>query len=52
MYIAQKYNIFVVPSDDFGVTGYVRVSYCVKEGTIKNSYEAFKSLKEYYEALK
>ena len=50
--VAQKYNIFVVPSDDFGVNGYVRVSYCVKEDTIKNSYEAFKSLNEYYEALK
>ena len=46
---ALKYNLFVVPSDQFGSKGYVRVSYCVDNKTIKNSYKAFKALKEEYE---
>ena len=46
---ALKYNLFVVPSDQFGSKGYVRVSYCVSNKTIKNSYKAFKALKEEYE---
>ena len=50
--VAQKFNIFIVPSEDFGVKGYERVSYCASEESIKKSYNAFKSLKEYYEALK
>ncbi len=50
--VAQKFNIFIVPSEDFGVKGYERVSYCASEESIKKSYNAFKSLKEYYEAQK
>ena len=45
---AKKYNIIVVPSDNFGVKGYVRLAYCVSSSTIINSMEAFKKLyKEY-----
>ena len=39
-----EFNIFVVPSDDFGICGYVRVSYCVKEETIKRIDEIIESI--------
>ena len=41
---AAKHEIFVVPADPFGCPGYVRVSYCVKPETIKNSLPEFKKL--------
>ena len=45
---AKKYNIVVVPSDNFGVKGYVRLAYCVSSETIINSMPAFEKLyKEY-----
>ena len=45
---AKKYNIIVVPSDNFGVKGYVRLAYCVSTETIINSMGAFEKLyKEY-----
>ena len=45
---AKKYNIVIVPSDGFGVKGYVRLAYCVSSKTIINSLPAFKELiKEY-----
>ncbi len=45
---AKKHNIIVVPSDNFGVTGYVRLAYCVSSTTIINSLPAFEELyKEY-----
>ena len=47
---ALKHNLVIVPSDSFGSTGYVRISYCVKYETITKSYDAFKALKEEYEA--
>ena len=45
---AKKYNIIVVPSDNFGVKGYVRLAYCVSSKTIINSMEAFKKLYNEY----
>ncbi len=45
---AKKYNIIVVPSDNFGVKGYVRLAYCVSSKTIINSMKAFKQLFEEY----
>ncbi len=45
---AKKYNIIVVPSDNFGVKGYVRLAYCVSSSTIINSMEAFKKLYNEY----
>jgi len=45
---AKKYNIVLVPSDNFGVKGYVRLAYCVSSDTIINSMDAFEKLyKEY-----
>ena len=45
---AKKYNLIVVPSDNFGVTGYVRLAYCVSSSTIINSMDSFEKLyKEY-----
>ena len=45
---AKEYNIIVVPSDNFGVTGYVRLAYCVSTKTITNSLQAFKKLYDFY----
>ena len=45
---AKKHNIIVVPSDSFGVTGYVRLAYCVSKDTIINSLPNFKTLLEEY----
>ena len=45
---AKKYELLLVPSDSFGVTGYVRISYCVSRATIERSLPAFKKLYEEY----
>lgn len=45
---AKKYNLVLVPSDNFGVTGYVRLAYCVSEETIVNSMPWFKKLYDSY----
>ena len=45
---AKKYELLLVPSDDFGVEGFVRISYCVSPEQIKNSLPAFKKLIEEY----
>ena len=45
---AKKYNLVLVPSDNFGVTGYMRLAYCVKKETIINSMEAFDKLHDEY----
>lgn len=45
---AKEYDLLLVPSDSFGIKGYVRIAYCVSEKTILNSFEAFKKLKESY----
>lgn len=42
------YELLLVPSDDFGVPGWVRISYCVDKGTIERSLPAFKALIEEY----
>lgn len=45
---AKKYELLLVPSDDFGVTGYVRIAYCVSNDQIRRSIPAFEALfKEY-----
>ncbi len=46
---AKKYNIVLVPSDNFGVKGYVRLAYCVSSKTIVDSMEAFKKLYDEYQ---
>ncbi len=45
---AKKHELLLVPSDDFGFTGYVRLSYCVSEDTIRRSLPAFRRLSEEY----
>ena len=45
---AKKYNLVLGPSDNFGVTGYVRLAYCVSEETIVNSMPWFKKLYDSY----
>ena len=45
---ARQYELMLVPSDDFGVPGYVRVAYCVSEDMIVRAMPAFKKLAEEY----
>ena len=45
---AKKHEILVVPCDDFGVCGYVRIAYCVDKSRVVNSLPAFKALAEEY----
>ena len=41
---AKKYELLLVPSDSFGVSGYVRIAYCVSNDQIRRSLPAFKAL--------
>lgn len=41
---AKTYDLLLVPSNDFGMEGYVRISYCVDEDMIKRAIPAFKKL--------
>ncbi len=41
---AREYELLLVPGDDFGTKGYVRISYCVKTEMIVNSLPAFEKL--------
>ena len=45
---AKKYELLLVPGDDFGCPGYVRIAYCVKPETIEKALPAFKKLIEEY----
>lgn len=45
---AKKHEILVVPCDDFGVSGYVRIAYCVDKKRIENSLASFKALANEY----
>ncbi|MBR2489377.1 MAG: pyridoxal phosphate-dependent aminotransferase [Clostridia bacterium] len=45
---AKKYEILIVPSDDFGLEGYVRISYCVSTQMIEKSLSGFEKLIEEY----
>ncbi len=45
---AKKYDILMVPSDSFGVEGYVRLAYCVAKDKIERSIPAFKKLMAEY----
>lgn len=37
---ARKYNLILVPSDSFGVTGYFRMAYCIDTEKVMRSLEA------------
>ena len=41
---AKKYELLLVPSDSFGVSGYVRIAYCVSNEQIRRSLPAFEAL--------
>ena len=45
---AKAHELLLVPSDSFGVPGWVRVSYCIARDTIERSMPAFKALMEEY----
>lgn len=45
---AKQQELLLVPSDDFGCGGYVRISYCVSTAQIERSLPAFKKLAESY----
>ncbi|CAB1248375.1 pyridoxal phosphate-dependent aminotransferase [Clostridium sp. MT-14] len=45
---AKKFNLLIVPADDFGCQGYVRISYCVDPEMIKRSFSAFQKLRDLY----
>ena len=45
---AKKYELLLVPSDGFGVKGYVRISYCVERAVIERSLPAFRALAKEY----
>lgn len=47
--VAKQYELLLVPSDSFGVEGYVRISYCVSQKTIENSLPAFEKLFKHYQ---
>jgi len=41
---AKRKEILLVPCDDFGINGFVRIAYCVDKSTIERSLPAFISL--------
>lgn len=45
---AKKKDILLVPCDDFGISGFVRIAYCVSEERIKAALPAFEALANYY----
>ncbi len=45
---AKEFELLLVPSNDFGCEGYVRISYCVKTEQIEKSLPAFKALAKAY----
>lgn len=47
---AKQHELLLVPSDSFGVGGWVRVSYCISRETIEHSLPAFRALMEEYQA--
>ena len=48
---AKRYELLLVPSDDFGFPGYVRIAYCVTTEQIKRSLPAFEALAKEYQLI-
>lgn len=46
---AKEHELLLVPSDSFGVDGWVRAGYCIDKSTIEHSISAFAALKADYE---
>ena len=47
---AKAHEILVVPCDDFGVKGYVRIAYCTDRARVEGALPAFRALAEEYKA--
>lgn len=47
---AKAHELLVVPCDDFGVKGYVRIAYCVDKQRVLNALPAFEALAKEYKA--
>lgn len=45
---AKKHEILVVPCDDFGVEGYVRIAYCTDRAKVEGALPAFQALAREY----
>lgn len=45
---AKEYELLLVPSDTFGVTGWVRAGYCCTLDVIERSMDAFEKLRDSY----
>ena len=45
---AKKHEILVVPCDNFGVSGYVRIAYCTDRSTVLGALPAFLALAKDY----
>lgn len=48
---AKEYDLLLVPGDDFGCPGHVRISYCVQTETIERALPLFKKLAQDYGVL-
>ena len=48
---AKKYELLLVPGDDFGCKGYVRVAYCVSPDMIERALPSFKALAQSYKKV-
>ena len=46
--VAKEFELLIVPSDSFGCSGYIRISYCVDTEMIKRSISSFKALYDKY----
>jgi len=49
---AKKHEVLVVPCDDFGVKGYVRIAYCVDKARVVGALPAFKAIADSYNCKK
>ena len=49
---AKRHELLLVPSDDFGLPGYVRIAYCVSRDMIDRSMPAFEALAREYDLIK
>ncbi len=45
---AKAHELLLVPSDDFGLPGYVRIAYCVDPALVRRSLPAFRALAQEY----
>ena len=45
---AKSHEILVVPCDDFGISGYVRIAYCTNKERVIDALPGFKALAEEY----